>query len=487
MKKPSNFNPRKYRTLLMSKKPTKLAIFLVFLVLTSATLFYTFKVCSPTYELNRITYQKELFCRNLSSYKIEYGLPQNTEDMPQIIYDDRLRLNIIGDGEIVDTSTIPHTKTGIKILQLDENSWTKNVARWKNLLIAANIDYEVADNNVADNTDSNLPGEIISKGVTSLSVYNLDTRQGQKFPIGQFADNSNWNFGSEKLEEVFSEFRKEWYGSNFVNVNGDNLFFGNRIMEYRVDLPLNSNSKITKLLYATEIPLVKSGNFNLFWACIRSFTCGYFSLDFKTLTLSGVTKTYSEPSYDPDNPPYSLESLVGFDNLGRTITKVNQPNENNKTSEYITKQLLASPIDDDSQTTELLSATDLPEGMVVLYMINDTNKILMVGESRAYYIYNLQTKTIKKIKNSPTNLENSDLPDWPAIVQVSDDQFCDLDEKTVINMSTDSYFHSDSEFDICSQAYQDNSDKIETILNNLKLPRYMEFVDSASQSNQEPN
>lgn len=331
--------------------------------------------------------------------------------------------------------------TGIKISNIDLPN--PRFVKWNNYLIGMNIEKYMQKTEY-----KNSPGARydISANFRNVIVYNIDTGETYDIPLAD----PEWG-------------QDLWYATS--QLVGDSYFFGvggpyGASLQYKLDLPPKRNLTIKKLDKPVGDKIEKIGNIYLSSSCYEG--CAYSLLDINTLTTKEL-KRLDESKY-PEYGEEKKEKFVGIDSNGRMILL-------DESREYI----VASPLKDESLTLKIKKISELPEKMLSYLMIDGIDKILMIGESKAY-ILNLETQKIVEIINEGKIKKDIELKtNFSDAFTLTKTHVCFVDTEK-----------ANYAFDMINEVYQDNPpsecknllyDKTsEEIFQDLKLPEYFKLV-----------
>jgi len=364
--------------------------------------------------------------------------------------------------EIIDKSQNSSTSTGLKITPRDFYSsyYSPRLVKWKNYLIGINIDYFL--DKVPDSKMNNKPTEstdLFTK-INSLRILNLDSKES--FDI----------FFEKPIIEPYN-------GDIIVQVFENKYYFGSSPREgfasfgYELDLPPSKNSKITKIDKPIGNKIEKIGNIYISQSCYEG--CSYSLFNPSSFARTPLNRmNNADNGYKEDR----AEKLIGIDNSGRMILNVRD------TRSMKTTMIAAVPLQDENQTIPLLTSSELLDRNINnFFMIDGTNKILMIGGTKVF-IYNFDQNKFSELKVSQKlidslleHVNNSDssktLPN-NIYSQSNGKELClftnskEKDKKlvTVINLETETYSDLPP-----SECLDQNKEKTaEEIFKDLNLP-----------------
>ena len=274
---------------------------------------------------------------------------------------------IVKNDEIVDTSQSPVFSTGLN-LSTRFLYRSPNLVRWKNYLIGINIVNFVE--RVPNSTMNNKPTEStrLYNKIDSIRVYNLDSKE-------------SFNL---QLEEPIIE---SYYGDVISQLFENKFYFGASSIEglasfrYKLDLPPSKNSKIIKLPESIGNKIEKIGNVYISSACYEGCSYALFNPTSSSETvLTRMNKAAN--GYDEKR----TEKLIGIDSRGRMI--INSVKDN---------MIAAVPLTNEKLTIPLIKKDKLPVEITDYSMIDGIDKILMLGEDKAY-IYNINQNKFEEIQ-----------------------------------------------------------------------------------------
>lgn len=352
---------------------------------------------------------------------------------------------VVENYEIVDTSQNPVFSTGLN-LSTRFFYQSPNLIRWKNYLIGINVKNFV--DRVPGSTMNNKPTEStdLYNKIDSIRVYNLDSKE--IFTI--------------QLEEPIVES----YGGDVVSQLLENtLYFGATskegfgLFEYKLDLPPSKNSKIIKLPDSIGKKIEKIGNIYITSACYEG--C-YYAL-FNPISLAETVLTRmnkADNGYDEERP----EKLIGIDSRGRMIIDSVEDN-----------MIVAVPLINEKSTIPLIKKDKLPTKIVNYSMVNGVDKILMLGESRAY-IYDINQDKFVEIQI------NQEANSWRSYHWITNKGLLclfpnlkQIEKETIsaVDLNTNSYLEIAP--DDCLDKKQNT---VDGVFKELKLPDNYELKDA---------
>lgn len=352
---------------------------------------------------------------------------------------------VIENYEIVDTSQSPVFSTGLN-LSTRFLYRSPNLVRWKNYLIGINIVNFVE--RVPNSTMNNKPTESthLYNKIDSIRVYNLDSKE-------------SFNL---QLEKPIIE---SYYGDVISQLFENKLYFGASskegfgLFEYKLDLPPSKNSKVIKLPKSIGNKIEKIGNVYISSFCYEG--CSYTLFNSTSSTETVLTRMNKAANgYNEDR----TEKLIGIDSKGRMIIDSVKDN-----------MIAAVPLTNEKLTIPLIKKDKLPTKIVDFSMINGVDKILMLGELRAY-IYDINQNKFTEIQ---INQENNK---WSSYWAKTNNVIClspeskEIKKETVsaVDLTTNNYL--EVPLDDCFDKEQKTVDEL---FKELKLPDNYELKDAS--------
>lgn len=355
--------------------------------------------------------------------------------------------------EIVDTSKSPHFPTGLKFSEKDLPSPT--VVRWNNYLLGVNLENYVDKSGGAFLGSNASEHYTLQSQIRSIRAYNIDT--GETFDIS--LDKPTWG-------EI-------WYVTS--QVVGNSYYFGvggafGPSLGYKLDLPPQRTSRIAKLTTNIGNSIEKVGNTYISSFCYEGCTYSLFNPSTSTTNpLQRMTDANNGYMFN------KKEEFIGIDSQGRMIINIrNIPKDSNNQQVFDTESIAAVPLTDEKSTITLLNASDLPEKIHRYYMIDGIDKVLLVGETKAYiYDYSKITEVQigQKLKDSLAASKSSN--NFSATKTDKAICFADTDKiSSAIDLTTNTYL--DTPPSDCKKLYGEKTK--EEVFKELNLPDNFEFV-----------
>lgn len=278
--------------------------------------------------------------------------------------------------EIIDTSKTPPFSTGLWLYDQDSPS---PIVKWNNFLIGLNQEYYV-------DKESDKNNNLLRTQVNSIRIYNMDTGEAFNLPINISS------LGGDKSGYI-------WYVTS--QLVDDKYYFGTggafgATLAHELDLPPQKSSKIIDLKNPIGNRVRKVGNTYISSFCYEGCTYELFNLN--TSTVIPLKRMY-----DASNTRITdrKEEFIGLNSSGRMILNSRNIPKNSFNQQYFdTEAIISVPLNNENLSTTLLRASDLPEKMFGYLMVDGIDKILMLGESKAY-IYDLVQNKFREIKLGP--------------------------------------------------------------------------------------
>jgi len=352
-----------------------------------------------------------------------------------------------------DNSRFP---TGIKLYERNELP-TQTVGRWKNLLLGINLERYVGRSNGAFLGSPASAHYTLQSVIRSIRVFNIDTNETFDVSLESPIAGEIWYTKTQVIDNDF-----------YFGVGGA---FG-ALLDYKLPLPPQRNSRISKLPKSIGNHVTKYGNSYVGSFCYEG--CTYSLFNPMTLSVKPLER-YTNASNSRDSS--RKEELVGIDTQGRMILNVKNISENTRNEQYFDTELIAaSPLSNEGTTMTIVKATELPEKMKGYFMIDGMNKILMLGNKLAY-IYNLDGGNIKEIQIGQKmvgDLSAAKAFDYYSVSKTGN-AVCFVDSDTVkyaVDIENEVYL--DTPPDECKKLWHEATK--EEIFNELKLSDDFEFV-----------
>jgi hypothetical protein len=243
---------------------------------------------------------------------------------------------------------------------------------------------------------------------------------------------------------------------------------------YKLELPPQRNSRITKLPSTIGSKIEKIGNTYISSFCYEG--CTYSLFDPNTLTttpLERMTNAYNGRVYD------RKEDLIGIDSQGRMVINVRDVPEGTQNNQetFNTTMLAAVPLGNESTTVTLIEEDKLPKKVSEFFMLNGIDKVLMLTDETVYVYDFVQNEirgiqTVPKLKDYLYSKENSSYPSHSK----TDEEVCFFDTEQdvifTINLISESYV--DPPPSDCTRPHSDKS--YEELFKELNLPDNFEFI-----------
>jgi hypothetical protein len=287
-----------------------------------------------------------------------------------------------------------------------------------------------------------------------VRVYNIDTGETFDISLEKPTWGEIWYVTSQVIDNTY-----------YFGVGGA---FG-ASLGYKLDLPPQRSSRITKLKSPIGGNITKYGNMYVSSSCYEG--CTYSLFNPATLTTSPLQRMA-----DANNGYISnrKEEFVGIDSQGRMILNIRDiPKDSNNQQSFETEMIAAVPLNDEKSNTSLLKAADLPEKIHKYFMIDGIDKILMLGSSKAY-VYNIATNKFNEIQIGPKHKDQLSSSNNISITK-TDKAACIADTESIkfaIDLTNETYL--DTPPSDCKKLYAEKSK--EDIFKELNLPDNFEFV-----------
>lgn len=365
----------------------------------------------------------------------------NSEEEDKVTHYDN---TVVENYEIVDTSQSPVVSTGLN-LSTRFFYQSPNLVRWKNYLIGINVKNFI--DRVPGSTMNNKPTESTSlyNKIDSVRIYNLDSNESFDIKLEEpIVKPYNGDVISQLLENKF------YFGAS--SNEGFELF------EYKLELPPSKNSKIIKLPDSIGNKIDKIGNTYISSACYEG--CSYALFNPISSTETVLTRM-NKAAYSYDEK--RTEKLIGVDSRGRMII-----------DSVETNMIAAVPLIDEKSTIPLIKKEKLPTKIVDYSMINGIDKILMLGEDKAY-IYDINQNEFVEIQ---TNQETNK---WRSYYRKTDKAVCLFNELKQIKKETISAVDliTNSYLEVAPDDCLDKNQKtVDEVFMELKLPDNYELKDA---------
>ncbi len=423
-------------------------IVLPYLVLVVLCFYFAYQRCVPIFTNDGVKYTRKSICGKIKSAEV-LPTPKNPNEKKVDV-----KVNTdseVNYWEIIDISKSPHFSTGLKVYDKDLPS---PVVRWNNFLLGVNQEHYIEKSGEAFLGSPASERYTLQSQIRTVRTYNIDT--GETFDIS--------------LEKPIWE--KIWYITS--QVVDDTYYFGiggayGASLGYKVDLPPQRTSRITKLKTTIGNEITKYGNVYVSSSCYEG--CTYSLFNPSSLTTSPLQRM-TDASNDYINN--RKEEFMGIDSQGRMILNIRDiPKDSNNQQSFETDAIAVVPLTDEKSTIILLKASELPEKIHRYSMIYGIDKILMLGFSKAY-IYNMASNKFNEIQ---IGLKLKELLSSNNNISITktDKAACIADMESIkyaIDLTTETY--SDTPPNDCKKLYAEKSK--EDIFKELKLPDNFEFV-----------
>lgn len=431
-------------------------IIVPYVVLASLGVYFTYQRCVPTFVKDGVKYTRKSICGDIKS-AVALPTPKNPNEKK---VDAKVYTDSGADyWEIIDMSKSPRFPTGLKFPGKDLLSPT--VVRWKNYLLGINLEYYVEKSGGAILGSSASEHYTLQTHIRTVRAYNIDT--GETFDIS--LEKPTWG----EIWQVTSQAVDNTY---YFGVGGA---FG-AYLGYKLDLPPQRTSRITKLASPIGNEITKYGNTYISSSCYEG--CAYSLFNPVSSTVTPLERMTSA-SNDRDNS--RKEEFIGIDSQGRMILNVrNIPKDIKNQQQFDTEMLVASPLNNESSTVTLINASDLPEKMRGYLMVDGIDKVLMLGNTKVY-IYDLnqgQTREIQIGSKLKEDLSSNKTFNYYSVTKTANAVcFNDTDTtiifiKYAVDLAKETYL--DTPPSDCKKLWAEKSK--EEVFKELNLPDNFEFV-----------
>lgn len=353
----------------------RLKIFLIlipWLTLAALAIYFGFERCKPTYVRDGVKYTRSI-CGSVKKAEKSNAPENKIESKGRSNEQAESNFN---SWEIIDTNIIPPFPTGLKFFEKDV--FRPTAVRWNNYLIGVNVE------NYADKAKGTFSSSRTSElftphfQVRSIRAFNIDT--GETFDVS--LDKPTWG----EIWTVTSQ------------VVGNTYYFGvgaafGPKLGYKLTLPPQRASRITKLTASVGDSIEKIGNIYISRDCFEGCTYSLFNPVTSTTTpLERMNKATNERDF------MRKEEFVGIDGSGRMILNLRViPQETKNQEIFETESIAAVPLNDEKTTITLLKASDLPEKINQYLMVDGLDKLLMLGQSKAF-VYDFKQSKFTEVQ-----------------------------------------------------------------------------------------
>lgn len=423
-------------------------IIVSYIVLASLGVYFAYQKCVPIFVKDGVRYARKSICGDIKTAEA-LPTPKNPDEkkVDAKVYTD----SEANYWEIIDTSKSPHFPTGLKVYDKD---LPNPIVRWNNFLIAVNQEYYIEKSGGAFLGSPASEHYILQSQIRTVRVYNIDT--GETFDIS--------------LEKpIWGEI---WYVTSQVVDN--TYYFGvggafGASLGYKLDLPAQRSSLITKLKTPIGGEIRKYGNVYVSSSCYEG--CTYSLFNPNSLTTSPLQRMEDA---DNDYIYNRKEEFVGLDSQGQMILNIrNIPQDSNSQQSFDTESIAAVPLTDEKSTIILLKAADLPEKIRRYFMIDGIDKILMLGSSRVY-VYDIISNKFNEVPIGSEHKDQLSSNDNISITK-TEKAACIADTESIkfaIDLTAETYLETPPSN--CKKLYAEKSE--EDIFKDLNLPDNFEFV-----------
>lgn len=355
------------------KRLTPLIIF-PYVILFLLAFYLGYERCKPTFIVGKIKYTRHL----CGSIKGEEALPKPKDQSGK-----KVNAKVYTDSEanyweIVDTNRTPPFPTGIKFYESGIGLPDATVIRWKNFLLGINREYYIKSSNAAFFGSNASVHYTLQSQIRTIRAYNVDTGETFDVPLDTPTWGEIWYVTSQVVDSTY-----------YFGVGGA---FG-ASLGYKLDLPPQRNSRITKLSSAIGNQINKYGNVYVSSFCYEGCSYSLFNpISLAVTPLKRMTDASNVRVFE------RKEELLGIDSLGRMIINVRiVPEDPQKAREDSKTEMIAAvPLSNENITIPLVKASELPEGVFKYFMIDGIDKILVLTKSTAS-IYDLTQHVFREI------------------------------------------------------------------------------------------
>lgn len=418
-----------------------------YIILIAVGVYVAYQKCAPIFVKDGAKYTRKSICGDIMlAEKLPTSEERNEKKVEARVYTD----SDASYWEIMDTSKDPHFPTGLKVYGKNLPS---PIVRWNNFLLAVNQEHYIDKSGRAFFGSPASDRYTLQSLIRTIRAYNIET--GEAFDIS--LDKPTWG-------EI-------WYVAS--QVVDDTYYFGvggayGASLGYKLDLPPQRSSRITKLKTPVGGAITKYGSIYVSKSCYEGCTYSLFN-------PSSLTTSPLQRMVDASNR-YMLdrkEELLGIDSQGRMIINVRDiSKDNDNQATFDTESIAAVPLTDEKSTITLLKAAELPEKTHKYFMIDGIDKIILLGASKIY-IYDIKTSNFTEFQVGENNQARLSLSN--VTITKTDKAVCVADVESVkfaIDLTTETYL--DTPPSDCSAQYAEKSQ--EDIFKDLNLPDYFEFA-----------
>lgn len=429
-----------------------LFILIPYIVLASLGSYFAFQRCVPSFVKDGVKYTRKSICGDIKSAEaIPTSKNSNEKKVDAKVYTD----SETNYWEIIDTSKSPNFPTGLKFSEKDLPSPT--VVRWKNYLLGINLEHYVEKSGGAFLGNPASEHYTLQTQIRTVRVYNIDT--GETFDIS--LEKPTWG-------EI-------WYTTSQVVDN--TYYFGvggafGPSLGYKLELPPQRTSRITKLASPIGNEITKYGNTYVSSFCYEGCTYSLFNpVSLTTTPLERMTSASNDRDYS------RKEEFIGIDSQGQMILNVRIiPTDVKNQQLFDTAMLVASPLSNEGSTFTLINASDLPEKMKGYFMVDGIDKVLMLGNTKVY-IYDLNQGQVREIRigsKLKENLSSTKSFNYYSATKAGE-VVCFTDTDTIkyaVDLAKETYL--DTPPSDCKKLWAEKSK--EGVFKELNLPDNFEFV-----------
>ncbi|OGY09052.1 MAG: hypothetical protein A2782_01015 [Candidatus Blackburnbacteria bacterium RIFCSPHIGHO2_01_FULL_43_15b] len=427
-------------------------IVLPYLALAVLGFYFAYQRCAPTFVKDGVKYTRKSICGDIKTAET-LPTPKNPNEK-------KVDAKVFTDSEanyweIIDNSKSPNFPTGLKFSEKDLPSPT--VVRWNNYLLGINIENYVEKSGGAFLGSPASEHYTLQSQIRTVRVYNIDT--GETFDIS--LEKPTWG-------EI-------WYTTS--QVVGNTYYFGvggafGASLGYKLDLPPQRSSRVTKLASPIGNEITKYGNTYVSSSCYEG--CTYSLFNPASLTVTPLERMTSASN---DRDSSRKEEFIGIDDQGRMILNVrNIPKGINNQQHFETEMLAASSLSNEGSTVTLINASDLPEKMKGYFMVDGIGKVLMFGNTKVY-IYDLnqgQAREIQIGSKLKEDLSSAKSYNYYSATR-TDEAVCFTDSESIkyaVDLVKETYL--DTPPSDCKKLWAEKTK--EEVFKELNLPDNFEFV-----------